>query len=163
MSTLYELAATYIELYDLLADGEIDDQTVTDTLDGMDFDGQFADKAEAYAKIIKMLEADANAAETEAKRLSERKAAFSANAKRVKDRLFGAMRLTGNEKIKTALFTIGIQKNAPSVMIDEDTKLPDEYVRVKYEPDKTAIKDALKAGAVIEGCRLVQGESLRIR
>jgi len=152
-----------MNLYNLLSDGEIDEQTFNDTLEAMAFTDRLEDKAEAYAKIIKLLEANAAAADSEAKRLAERKVSFANNAKRLKDNLYNTMKLTRHEKFKTPLFSFGIQANAPAVEIFSESKLPSEYFRVKREPDKSAIKDALKAGKDVAGCRLVQGESLRIR
>jgi len=167
--TLYELTAEYQTLYDLLAHGEIDEQTVFDTIEGGLLDQQLEDKADGYAKIIKMLEADAAFAKEEADRLRARRDAFERNAARLKDRLYDAMKTTGREKFKTGLFSFGIQNNPPKVVVDDmeafDADSPWWKPR-KYdesELDKTAIKNALKDGAVIDGVRLVQTDGLRIR
>ena len=42
--------------------------------------------------------------------------------------------------------------------------LPEEYIRYKEpEPDKTALKDALKRGEIIDGVSLVEKQSIQIR
>jgi hypothetical protein len=42
-------------------------------------------------------------------------------------------------------------------------KLTDAYVRVKVEPDKTAIKEAIKAGTVVDGAELVEHQNITIK
>ena len=167
--TLYELTTDYQYLYDLLSQGEIDEQTFADSVEGMMFDEQLESKAEEYAKIIKMLEGDAEVAKAEATRLSARKTAFEANAKRMKDRLYDTMKATGREKFKTALFSFGIQANPPALVVDDVNSIL-EIPRYKKDVvwdesmiDKKALKDDLKSGEVIPGAHLEQGESLRIR
>ena len=169
MGTLYELQQEYEHLYDLLAQGEIDDGIFNDTLDALLFDERFEEKAESYGKIIRMLEADAAAAETEQNRLAGRRAAFTINAKRVKERLYEAMKATGREKVKTPLFTFGIQVNPERVVVDDIRKLLDRdelwkvHEKCESELNKAYIKELLKAGVAIPGARLEQSDSLRIR
>ena len=50
--------------------------------------------------------------------------------------------------------TISIRKGMPSVIITDETKLPDEYIRVKREPDKAALLADMKVGVVVEGAVL---------
>ena len=49
-----------------------------------------------------------------------------------------------------------------SVEIDDDTKLGEEYIRVKHlsSPDKTKIKEALTKGLEVGGARLVEKPSV---
>jgi hypothetical protein len=77
------------------------------------------------------------------------------------------MELTGKTKFKTDLFSFGIQKNAPSVVIDavDIRDIPEDYLKFKEpEVDKTAIKNAINAGVDFEGlAHLEVSQSLRIR
>lgn len=164
MSSIYEITGDYMRLMDMMDDPELDQQTLNDTLEGIE--GEFEVKAEAYAKVMKNLEADAEGLKNEIDRLTQRKRAIDNNIKRLKETLQSAMTFTGKTKFKTDLFSFGIQKNAPSVVLEtEDLEIvPEEFIRTKYEIDKAAIKDALKAGAELPGvAHLEQGESLRIR
>ena len=81
-----------------------------------------------------------------------------------------AMIVTGKTKFKTELFSFGIQKNTPSVVLSFDDKdaaeidkLPDRFVKVTKTVNKTAIKDAINAGEDIGFAHLEQSESIRIR
>ena len=160
--TLYELTDDYMEVASMMDDPDVDPQMIADTLESIG--GEIEDKAENYAKVIANATAEADGLAKEIERLARRKKAIETNARRVKDTLQNAMVVTGKTKFKTSLFSFGIQKNPASLEIAEGTTIPERYL-IPQEPkvDKAAIKAALKDGEVIDGCTLVQGESLRIR
>lgn len=162
MATLYELSATYEELMDCLYDEEWDPETLIDTLDGIE--GEIEEKAENYAKIMKQMELDIAGCKAEEARLATKRKSLENREERLKNALYEAMKAVGRPKFKTALFSFGIQKNPPSLAIADGVTVPDQYL-IPQEPkvDRKAIIAELKSGAVIEGMRLVQGESLRIR
>lgn len=163
--TLYELTEQYMTLMEMAEDPETDQQTLADTMDAIT--GEIEDKADSYAVIINSLKSDADVLDAEIKRLTARKAAMLANAERMKSRLMTAMIMAGREKIKTARYTLGIQKTTPSVVLDTDDleKIPAEYL-IKQEPkiDKRGIAAALKGGKDMPGvAHLEQGVALQIR
>ncbi len=63
----------------------------------------------------------------------------------IKDNLEGAMITTGKTKFKTDLFCFGIQKNPATVVINNEEKVPPQFLKVTTTVNKTAIKDALYA------------------
>ena len=164
-NTLYELTETFQQIYAMLTFDEVDEQAIADTLEAIGLESDFETKADGYAKVIRMLKADAAAADAEAKRLEARKRTFESQADRMKQRLQEAMQATGKTKFKTPLFTYGIQNNAESVTVTDENAIPTQYMRVTTAraPDKEAIKEALKAGVDIPGAMLTRTESLRIR
>lgn len=162
--TLYELTAEYGALLALAEDPDIDPQVLADTLEGLT--GEIEDKADGYAKVIKQLEADGAALKGEIDRLTARKRAIENNIDRMKEALKQAMILTDKTKFKTELFSFGIQKNPPKVVIDDDTNIPADWL-IEQAPkiNTAAIKEALQKGDEFAGqiAHLEQGESLRIR
>lgn len=166
--TLYELTAEFEYLYNLLTSGEIDDQTFTDSLEGMGFDQQLEAKVENCAKIITMLKADAEAARAESKRLDTRKNALLTNAERINNRLFEAMKVMAKDKIKTPLFTVSIRATPPKVVVSDLEKLQANVELWKprkwdeKDLDKTKIKELLKSNIDVPGASLKKGETLRI-
>lgn len=156
---LYDLTGQYLELLEMLEDGEIDQQIIKDTLEGLDF--ELEEKAENYAKIIKMLEGNANTIDQEIKRLQGKKQSYAGNIDSLKRNLEQSMIATGKLKFKTELFSFGIQKNPASVVIDKS--VPEDYL-IPQEPkiDKKAIKEFLKENST-DWAHLEQSESLRIR
>lgn len=77
------------------------------------------------------------------------------------------MKATGKKKFKTDLFTFGIQKNPPSVIIPDVDAVPIDYmIPQPMKVDTAAVKEYLKTLKEDETCdwaSLEQGESLRIR
>lgn len=164
--TLYELTEDYTALMALAEDPDIDEEAFHDTLEGIE--GALEDKAENYAKVIRMLEGDAAACDAEAKRLRNKKVTIESNIRRMKSALQFAMETTGKRKFKTPLFSFGIQKNPASVVVDEPyiENIPERFlVRKDPEVNRTELKAAIKAGdkeAMAVG-HLESTESLRIK
>ena len=163
---LYELTADLITLQELLEES-VDDQLLQDTLEAVQ--GEYDVKMEAYAKVIKNLEADIDALKAEAKRLTDKRKVLENNIDRLKKAMFDSMKATGKTKAGGQLFTVAIQKNGGKlpVIVAEDADLsilPDQLVKVVESPDLEAIRELLEAGKVVEGFSLGQrGESLRIK
>lgn len=160
MASLYELKGQYLELLSMMEEGA-DEETIKDTLEGIE--GEIEVKADNYARIIRQLESDANGLKTEIERMTDRKRALENHVSYLKNNLQDAMILTGKEKFKTELFSFGIQSNPASVVIDDPTSIPAEFL-IPQEPkvDKKSIKEYLKDNEA-NWCHLDQTRSLRIR
>ena len=158
---LYEITGALLELLEMATEHELDQKTINDTMEVMEF--EFEEKADGYAKVIKTLEGNVDSLDKEIERLTKRKNTVENNIASIKRNLEGAMITTGKTKFKTLLFNFGIQKNPASVVIDDESQIPEEYL-VAQEPkvDKTGLKNFLKDNEV-EWAHLVQTESLRIR
>lgn len=164
-TTLYEITEDFRRLYEMADECDLAPEDITDTLESLQY--ELEEKADSYAIIMRQLEGDMALLKTEIDRLSGRKKTIENNIKRMKQGLETAMRAANKPKIKTKLFSFGIQKNPPSVVMDEQyiENIPDEYL-IPQDPkiDKKKIKDDLKAGVNLEGlAHLEQTEGLRIR
>lgn len=158
---LYELVEEFKELEELASDEAIDQQTIADTLESVG--AEIEEKADGYAKVIKTLEGNVDVIDKEIKRLTEKKNTIKNNVTNIKNSLENAMLITGKTKFKTELFSFGIQKNPPSVVIDDESKIPqDFYIEQDPKLDKTALKNFLKENEVTYA-HLQQTEGLRIR
>lgn len=161
--TLYEITEDYLRLLEMLeGDDPPDEQTFKDTLEAID--GDFEDKADNYARIIRELHGEAKKYAVEIKRMQERVNVINNNEARLKRYLYDAMKSTGKLKFKTDLFSFGIQKNGclQPMEILPDVEIPDEYCR--KEPDNAKIREALKNGAELPFAVLKErGEHLSIR
>ena len=161
MNTLYNLTAEYMELLAMAEEEDLDPQTLADTFESLQ--GEFEEKADNYAVMIKSLKGQEDMLDTEIKRLQERKQMLANNQKRLKESLENAMNLTGNRKFKTLLHSFNIQKNPPSLYIDDPESVPEAFYTLKKVFDNAAIKSYLKENGQADFAHLVQGESLRIR
>ena len=159
---MYELTSDYMAVLDMANNPDIPPEVIADTLEGIS--GEIELKAESSAIVIKELESEMLKLKTEEIRLSGKRKAIENNIAVIKDRLYNAMKLTGKEKFKTALFNFNIQKNPVKLVIDDESLIPKKYY-VKQEPklDAAKLKEDLKAGAVRKYAHLEQGESLRIK
>lgn len=158
-----EMDAKMIELGELLQNDETPTQAQLDTLLALDSD--LENKLIAYGYVIKNTEADINAIDEEIKRLTERKKRHSKLVSTLSNNMLTAMLVNGKTEIKDAVLPIKLKNNPPSVIVDcAIDKLPSEFVRTKTttEADKTALKEAIKAGAIFDGVRLESKKSIKI-
>ena len=160
MASLYELTGQMEYLKELLEDTEVEDQVVLETMESIEY--EIEEKADGYAKIIRMLSAEVDAIDGEIERLTARKKSLSNNVNRLKSSLSESMILLDKRKFKTPLFSFHIQKNPATV--DIVGKVPKKFL-IPQEPkvDKKAIIAFVKEHGDTKYAKLTQSESLRIR
>jgi hypothetical protein len=160
MKPLYELTKDYQQVLALAEEG----QDVTDTLDSIQ--GDIEIKAQGITHIVKSLDNDNLAIDAEIKRLTERKERNTKSAENIKNYLFENMKALGMTEIKTPLLSCKIQKNPPSVVIDNEGAIDAKYLTVipaSFKPDKARIKKDLLEGKDLPYARLEQGMRLVIK
>ena len=153
---LYELTGQMIGLQSLIEDGEMDAETLSDTLEALQ--GDITVKAENLIGYVANLDADVAMIDTEIKRLQARKKTISNRQGSLRNYLRTNMEASGIDKITCPLFTITLRKATQAVFVADVNSLPPEYVRTTVMPDKAAIKAVLKAGEKVEGCNLIDGQ-----
>ena len=104
----------------------------------------------AYAEALKK---EKKSLETQQKRAEKQ-------AEDLKDYI--SKRLDG-QKFKTTKVSITFRKTPDAVNIVDESSIPDEYMRIKKEPDKTLIKEDMKLGVIVPGAELVSGRSMTIK
>jgi hypothetical protein len=117
-------------------------------------------KGEGYVYVIKQLKSQADLLKAEAKRLLEIAKQYENSADKLGDRLLQSVIAHG--QIKTAFVTISTRKSK-SVSITDESLLKAEYLRIKTEPNKTLIKEALESGEEVAGALIVENYSLNIK
>lgn len=159
MTTLRELSKELIEVQELALDPEVPEQALMDTLDGIE--GMFNDKAINIVHVITNSSSDIAAIDSEISRLTERKKHVQNAQTRLKEYLRINMEATGISKISSSLFTITLAKGRDVAIVDDQSALPDDYVRVKttIAPDKVAILNALKEGVDVPGAHMEKSQS----
>ena len=164
LPTLYEIRQDYLEALEVLSDPELDlpAEAISDTLEGLE--GQLDEKATNVAAFMRNLEATAEAIKEAEAKMAKRRRAIENRAADLRDYLKTNMEVCGVSKIESPWFELAIQRNPPSVEIDDEEKLPAEFKRevTTIKVDRGALKAALKERA-IAGARLVAGTRLAIR
>lgn len=166
MTTLYALSAQKQELLNAIAAFDLEDMqasdVIADTLEALDeaLDG----KVESVLHFRQHLLNEAAALKAEEQRLAERRKLREAKAKRLTEYVDECLSIADVKKLETALFTVSYRKST-SVEITNTESLPIGFLRTTTttNPDKDAIKKALKAGEAIDGARLVDKMNLQIK
>lgn len=91
--------------------------------------------------------------------LRERKARLERRGDGYGEAIERVMAAAGLSKVTLPSATISVSQAAPSVVIEDETKLPDRFIRTKREPDKAAINAAIKEGLEIPGVVVSNGGS----
>lgn len=156
---LYELTAAAYSLQEMLESGDIDEQTLNDTLEAMGGD----EKIENTCKVIRNLEAQAAAFKAEKERLTERQKTAENGAKRLKQALLEYLIATHTKKRSAGLFVVSVGTSKAVNILNED-ELPDSYlVPQPAKIDRVAIGNALKSGAEVPGAEYSESHYLRIK
>lgn len=152
MSVLMSVRSRLLEDDPDLAD---DERLMADMLEG--------ETGDAMEVLHRMVRASMHA-KSMAEAAKQRAADIAARAERYARRdaalrggVFAAMDALGLRKLEAEDFTAGISAGTPSVVIADETALPDEFMRVEKAPNKTAISAALKGGATVPGAFLSNG------
>ena len=166
MSSLFALTTQYLQLADTLAAGDFDLATIHDTIEASGITDDIAQKAQGLEYVARSAEAYLPAIDAEIARLQALKAHRVKLAAGLRQYLLDNMQRMQIERIDCPLFAISIRKNPPNVDIFDQLQIPTGYMVTPLpppdKPDKTLIKDALKAGKDVPGARLVQGVRLAI-
>ena len=168
-TSLFNIGLDFRALYDLASEesyneetGEIIDESETLLKLFQEVESTLSEKLDNTMYIIKSLEAEQTALKAEADRLAKRAKARENKAKFLKELMYSALNASGQQKLKTEKFNFSI-KRSESVSIANEDELGREWVRIKREPNKTAIKKALKEGVEIEGCSISENFSIGVK
>jgi hypothetical protein len=105
----------------------------------------------------------ADAAKARMDDLRARKDRFERRVEAARNTAFAMLEaLEWRERIEEPDFTAAIGKGRMSVRITDELLLPERLVRVKREPDKTAIAAELKDGNIVTGAELSNGSATLI-
>ena len=164
MLKLYEIAQEYMQLCEIVEDTDVDEQVFEDTLAGIE--AELEEKADAYAVILTNLDNDVEKIDKEIERLTKMKKTLKSRSDFLKRNLTNTMLLMDKKKFKTDIHSYSISKNAPSLNILDEAKIPEKYM-VAQEPklDRKALLSDVKANPEeFNGiAETKQTESLRIR
>lgn len=162
---LYRLADEYVEAVEKLSDLDLDEQTISDTLEGLA--GELEVKAVNVACFVRNLEASADAIKQAEAHMIARRKAMENRAARIKAYLLQNMERTGITKIECPQFKIAIRENPGSVVIDMLNAIPEDYLRQPEPPpavpDKALIAKAIKDGFTVPGAHLERSKRIDIK
>ena len=156
---LYEMTVATRQLYELLANEEIDEQTIADTLEAMGVE----EKLEGYCQVIRQYEAEKEMLKAEKERIDKKIKVTDNAVNRMKKAVMEFMKASGSTKSTAGTFTVALSTSKAVNILDE-SKVPVRFL-VEQPPkiDKSAIRQELMSGAEIEGCELQINDGVRIK
>ena len=155
--TLFEINQQIINAIEFGCDPETGEIIDAAALDALEMAKE--EKTENIILLIKDLTAENKAISEEEQALAKRRRAGENRVEWLKNYLMASL---DGEKFKTPRCSASYRKTA-SVSIIDESAIPSEYIRTKTEPNKMAIKDALKAGETVPGATLEDRVSLIIK
>lgn len=161
---LYQLAEQYLQAFNELSNLDLPEQAVNDTLEGIQ--GEVTEKAQNVAAYILNLNLELESIKTVENKMKDKRQALSKRIDWLKSYLKSNMERCGISEIKAndGSFTAKLTKGRSSVVIEDESKFLDDSPYVKWERSisKTAIKEALDKGELVDGAKLTQSPSLKI-
>jgi hypothetical protein len=163
MINLYPLDETYSKIIDKKINGE--------TLNNFEisndsyFNEHIDRKAIEYASMIKNLEAEQNAINDAIKILDTKYFTMSKRIERLRYDLKQLLDINDIRKIKTPFFDITISLNNPGTIINDESLIPDDYIKetISKRIDKIKLLKDLKQGVLIPGAQIEQKTRLEIK
>lgn len=142
---------------------ELDEKTINDTKESVEL--LLAEKSNQLELILKDLESK----EEKCKEIADfyAKKAKQANEKRkaLKELIITTMVGLGAKRLETETGTFTIKNNAPSLIIDDESLIPQKFIThiSSTKIEKNEIKKEMKNGAEIPGVHLETTQSLLIK
>lgn len=162
--SLYHMTEQYRTAMAELTDADLPEEVVNDTLEALE--GELIQKGQAVTALALNLSAEIDSIKAVEKRISEKRKALEKREANLREYLRSNMERAGITEIKAidGSFTAKLQKGRPSVIIDDESLLPEdsEYVRWKREPNKSAIAAAIQSGHEVPGAHIEVKPTLKL-
>lgn len=162
--SLYHMTEQYRCALAELSDADLPEEVVADTLEALE--GELLQKGQAVAAFTLNLAAEIEAIKAVEKRISDKRKALEKREASLREYLRVNMEKAGITEIKSVdgSFAAKLQKGRPSVVVDDESLIPDDskYIRWKREVNKPAIAADIQAGVEVAGAHLETKPSIRI-
>ena len=163
MRKLYEIEADLANLIELDADrfcdGETGEIVSREAFDALQM--EWSKKIEGVCLGYKNEKAEADAIKAEIDKLTERKKRHEKRAEGYKNFLQNVL---AGQKFETSKAAVSYRTTKDVVNVTNMALLPKEYLRFgDPEPNKIAIKEAIKSGKKVDGAELVDKTSMSVR
>lgn len=164
---LYELADQYEKLLNDIESGNIPEEAIGDTVEGLV--GEINDKVDNIACLVKSLEADAKAIKEEVASMQARAKAKIATADRLRNYLEDQVKRLGGT-METPRNKIFFRKSSSVSIEDEEALIEcckqNNYTKaftLKYEFAKDEIRKIINSGNEIAGASIVETARLQLK
>ena len=163
MASLYRITQEHLELIAKLQDN--DGELTPELEQALNINTEnLAEKLASCGYAVKKMEDEASLIDAEIKRLQELKAKATKARDYLKQAIDDAMRNAGLMELKHNFISLSYRKSTAVEVYDLDA-VPEQYLRRKetVAADLPAIRNAIKAGELVDGVEYVERQNLQIK
>ncbi len=131
-----------------------DEELLKDTLEG---NTRFNEVMEKFLSAMRENETLAEAVSQRIGKLRERQTRLTHRAQFFRSLMHRLMDWAGIKSLALPEAKISVVNSPEKVIITDESAIPDDFMRVTKEPNKAAIKTAMKSGSIIPGATLSNG------
>lgn len=131
-----------------------DEELLKDTLEG---NTRLHEIMEKFLSSMRENETLAEAVSQRVGKLRERQTRLTHRAQFYRTLMYRLLERTGVKSISLPEAKISVVNSPDKVIVTDESAIPDAFCRITKEPNKTAIKNALKSGTIIPGATLSNG------
>ena len=160
MKEIFELQNLKNMSLAIFDDEELDEQTIKDTQESIL--ALIEDNSTPLFSMIKEKEAGIESMKNLGNYYLEKAKKQEEKVKKVKETIKDIMKGMGIKKIETEIGSFTLRKNNPSLIIEDELKIPAKYKEIIYTEKikKKEIKEEMKKNREIDGCHLQTSESI---
>ena len=162
--TLFDIKGEFFRLYELAVQNDDPEceEAFNNALDDLKTD--LASKSAGYVHVIKQLDMEADECDKVIEAFKAKKEARKNHIAKMKAALLDAMDAAQLSEIKAGEYTLKIAKNGGKQPLVIDSTVPDNYMKIKYEPDNDLIRQAIEEGKEVPFAHLEErGRHLNIK
>ena len=165
MSELFNLVGQYREVYEMLTDPEIDEQTVIDTLEGLT--GEIEIHAEGFlVPALQRLDMEIDTCKKQKDEWAAAEKVRRNRRDRLKEMIKVAMMAIDKTEISAGDVTFKLQNAGGQLplIVDENATVPERFTKITIENDNSLIRKALEDGEELDFAHFGErGKVLKIK
>jgi hypothetical protein len=160
---LYRIADDYLAVARQLADLDLPDEVIADTLEGAS--GDLENKAWNVAALIQQFEGDIAAIKDAEQRMASRRKTLERRVDWLRGYLLVQLLRVGIHEIESPEFVIRVRDNPPKVILDDENAVPASFRReeILISIRKDDLRKALLDGQAVPGAHLERDKRLVIK
>ena len=162
--TLFDIKGEFFRLYELAVQN--DDPECEEAFNNAleDLTTDLAGKSAGYVHVIKQLDMEAEECDKVIETFKAKKEARKNHIAKMKAALLDAMDAAQLSELKAGEYTLKIAKNGGKQPLVIDSTVPDNFMKIKYEPDNDLIRQAIEEGKEVPFAHLEErGRHLNIK
>ncbi|MCX7166599.1 MAG: siphovirus Gp157 family protein [Rhodocyclales bacterium] len=160
---LYRIADDYVAVARQLADLDLPDEVIADTLEGAS--GDLESKSWNVAALIQQFDGDVSLIKDAEQRMASRRRTLERRVDWLRGYLLVQLLRVGIHEIDSPEFVIRVRDNPPKVILDDETLVPCTYRReeIVLSIRKDEIRKTLLDGQAVPGAHLEREKRLVIK